>query len=425
MATEPILVVDDEASLRNALGRVLRRMGYETVQADSGEAGIDMLGKKNFSCAITDLRMPGMGGHGFIKQAKEMLPNLPIIVMSGNGDMQDVISCLREGAADFIVKPWEDDYLKDLIAKVCQPRSGDAEEKPQAAQALAADAKVDAAASAAPVSGSASIEAVVARIRAREIPAPVQPKVALLARMAAAGENASAKLRNILETNAEMASRVLGIANSTYYGGYGKVTNLGAAISLIGVREISNFIDTIAAYRFHTMSGMGLKPQVDACWQHSLMRAVVMRFLSQEARTLGVTPADAYLAGLFCDSGAAFLYKLLGEMKDDPEGLAAHIAEHHSALGIKLAESWQLPAICVEACKRHHDKHPTASHIPILKLIWAAEPICLAIGSPGDPVPLDMPGALAAIGVNPTAVSRVQMMVRTYITAHEPFIVAE
>ncbi|HVE85558.1 MAG TPA: response regulator, partial [Myxococcales bacterium] len=115
--TRRLLVVDDEEFVATALRRVLSRVGYDVVAATSGEDALVKLEGELPGCVITDLRMPGMGGHGLIRECRQRYPAIPIIVLSADGDMDDVIECLREGVIDYIRKPWSDSEVRSLVAR--------------------------------------------------------------------------------------------------------------------------------------------------------------------------------------------------------------------------------------------------------------------------------------------------------------------
>lgn len=118
-----ILVVDDDSLVRASILRVLRRMGYATEAAASGEEAIRIVKDADFACAVVDLRMPGIGGHGLIRAIRDVRP-LPVIAVSGHGDLSDLVECLRSGVVvDFLEKPFTDSELTGAIERAASRRA--------------------------------------------------------------------------------------------------------------------------------------------------------------------------------------------------------------------------------------------------------------------------------------------------------------
>lgn len=103
----PILIIDDEAGLRRSLTAHLEDLEYETLEAANGQEGLDALiaNRKTVQAVVVDLNMPVMDGYSFIRHAVNEAPEVPIIVLSGVGIVEDALSAMRMGAWDFITKP--------------------------------------------------------------------------------------------------------------------------------------------------------------------------------------------------------------------------------------------------------------------------------------------------------------------------------
>jgi signal transduction histidine kinase len=112
-----ILVVDDEADIREVLEITLVDIGYTVFLAEDGKAALDLFGKKHPSIVITDIKMPVMGGIELLRQVKQQSPDTPVIMITGHGDMDLTISSLKFGAADFITKPVNVDMLELAVTK--------------------------------------------------------------------------------------------------------------------------------------------------------------------------------------------------------------------------------------------------------------------------------------------------------------------
>src|SRR5262245_35538488 len=102
-----LLLVEDEAPLRQAIAEQLTDRGYHVAQADSGETAIARLAEFAFDVIITDLRLPGMDGTALIQSAVARYPNIIAIVVTGYGTMKDAVDAIKSGAYDFVSKPFQ------------------------------------------------------------------------------------------------------------------------------------------------------------------------------------------------------------------------------------------------------------------------------------------------------------------------------
>src|SRR5436305_1803906 len=103
-----ILIVDDDAVQRRLVDNMLQKCGYETIVVDSGDAAVAALMTANapaIDAVVLDLVMPGLDGMGVLIKIREAGLNIPVIVQTAHGGIDNVISAMRAGAADFVVKP--------------------------------------------------------------------------------------------------------------------------------------------------------------------------------------------------------------------------------------------------------------------------------------------------------------------------------
>jgi len=103
-----ILVVDDNRQLRRLFALYLEGEGFVIVEADDGRSALEHCARERCDLVLLDLRMPGLDGHEVLARLRAGSPDLPVIVVSGTGDVADVIAALRAGATDYLLKPVED-----------------------------------------------------------------------------------------------------------------------------------------------------------------------------------------------------------------------------------------------------------------------------------------------------------------------------
>ncbi|MBI3706458.1 MAG: sigma-54-dependent Fis family transcriptional regulator [Proteobacteria bacterium] len=106
-----ILLVDDEPKLRDVLTVALNDMGYRTLSARSGHEAIDVLQHEDIDLVLTDLRMSEMGGRELLRESKRLKPAVPVVLMTAYSSVKDAVQAIKEGAFDYIGKPFEMDEL--------------------------------------------------------------------------------------------------------------------------------------------------------------------------------------------------------------------------------------------------------------------------------------------------------------------------
>ncbi len=106
-----ILIVDDEKKMRHILQIILEQKGYVTEQASNGSEALDLINKFHYAMVITDLKMPVMDGLELIREIKKIDPDYPVIVLTAYGSIDSAVGAIREGAIDYITKPFEEEKI--------------------------------------------------------------------------------------------------------------------------------------------------------------------------------------------------------------------------------------------------------------------------------------------------------------------------
>jgi two-component system, NtrC family, response regulator AtoC len=117
-----LLIVDDEAALREAIAERLTDHGFIVEQAASGEDALERLSAFAFDVLITDLKLPGINGREVLDAAIERYPELIAIVITGYGTVKDAVEAIKQGAADFITKPFQFDALMHVLRSAMEQR---------------------------------------------------------------------------------------------------------------------------------------------------------------------------------------------------------------------------------------------------------------------------------------------------------------
>jgi len=131
---KPILVVDDDKAMLTALYEALTRSGYDVVQASSGVEALNKLEDDAFGLVVTDVKMPRMSGLELLREIHSRERDLPVVMITAYGTVEDAVRAMKEGAFDYIVKPFSTDDLEAVVSKVSKTstrcrQSGEQEER--------------------------------------------------------------------------------------------------------------------------------------------------------------------------------------------------------------------------------------------------------------------------------------------------------
>ncbi|MBS1192689.1 MAG: two component, sigma54 specific, transcriptional regulator, Fis family [Nitrospirae bacterium] len=116
-AMDTILVIEDKESMRAMLKQTLEAEGYQVITAQDGAEGIKRLADERIGLVLTDLKLPKKDGFEVIKAAKQENPLLPVIVMTAYGTIETAVKAVKEGAYDFLTKPFDTGHLLVLILR--------------------------------------------------------------------------------------------------------------------------------------------------------------------------------------------------------------------------------------------------------------------------------------------------------------------
>lgn len=120
---KPVLLVDDEKHIRLSAGQTLELAGYEVTALDCAEKVLEQLSEKWPGVLVTDINLPGMDGLQLMKKVHQIDADLPVILITGHGDISMAVSAMRDGAYDFIEKPFSTDLLLDIVRRAMEKRA--------------------------------------------------------------------------------------------------------------------------------------------------------------------------------------------------------------------------------------------------------------------------------------------------------------
>ncbi len=122
MATDKILIVDDEESVLLTMQAILERDGYEVVTASKGGAALDLVERDAFDLVLTDLRLDDLDGLSILAEVRRRSPDTVAIMLTGYASMESAVQALREGAYDYLIKPCDVEDLRATVARGLERR---------------------------------------------------------------------------------------------------------------------------------------------------------------------------------------------------------------------------------------------------------------------------------------------------------------
>jgi two-component system response regulator FlrC len=119
MSNKVILVIEDDADLRQALTDTLELSGYTTLQAEAAEPALRLLSSEEVNLIISDVQMPGLNGDELLKTVKRQYPEIPFVLITAYGTVNKAVEAMQAGAADYVMKPFEAEVLVEMVERLC------------------------------------------------------------------------------------------------------------------------------------------------------------------------------------------------------------------------------------------------------------------------------------------------------------------
>ena len=389
-----VLIVDDEEPIRIALTRTLRRLGFEITCAADAEAGLAAVMTSDPEVIFLDLRMPGTDGHTFLRQLQAANHPRPpsVIVMSGQGQMEDVIEVLRQGAVDYLRKPWNLTELMSAVTRGLELRRKPVVAGPDLAEiTLVSPPPVKTI-----IDRFASLQS---KLRQGEIVLPAMPSVLVSLRAMVEDPRSSIDdVAAIVASDARITVDILRTANSPQFMHMPRATNAKTAVSRLGLRHVHNLAQTIFMQGLCDVREGAYRKLLTLVWRRSVARALAMRALcdlvdpAQTAK--GLDGDTAYFVGLMADVGASLLLWIISERAqgtltaDDVRDTAAALQvmhRTHEDLGKALLERWNFDKVIGTIISQHHRDTPPATFTPWWCLFVLGDHLATILSGDEDP----------------------------------------
>ena len=112
-----VLVVEDDAALRDAMCDTIQYAGYRVLSASNGEEALWCLKRERVDLIVSDVQMDVMDGNTLLREAKALRPELPFVLVTAYGSIENAVKAMQEGAADYLLKPFEAEVLLEMVSR--------------------------------------------------------------------------------------------------------------------------------------------------------------------------------------------------------------------------------------------------------------------------------------------------------------------
>jgi len=229
-------------------------------------------------------------------------------------------------------------------------------------------------------------------------------------------------IERAIDSDTALATDVLRVANSAFFGGLSEVTTIRAAVLRLGFKRVTNLVVLASEKNRYTAKRPEVAVLLRVLWRHSSACAPASDWIAERARFQQIA-GEAFIGGLIHDIGKLFLLRVLDEMMvDNPDGLYSteligEIINHaHADQGYRLLTSWRLPEIYSVIVRDHHAPTLDTSNVPLM-VVRLADHACNKLGfgmSPDPSIALASTGEAQALGLGEIALAELEITLEDF-----------
>jgi putative nucleotidyltransferase with HDIG domain len=355
-----ILIVEDELVGRTKLKLIMENFG----QCDAVEHGKDAIAifhhahfiGEPYDLIMLDINLPEMDGIVVLSEIRraEKYLKIPksqqatILMATSYGDKDRIVACAQSGCDDFIVKPFEDDIIRQKLAKlgIIDLQSSLPPEKFEIA-------------SPPPTGSSLLVEDIYSFLNGKEIKLPALPKIQTKFREMMATGAVFQQISNLLKKDVAISVELIRMSNSAFYRGVKINKSLDQAISRLGYAAAEQVVKEMLGRDFFSMKNKKYRCLIEKFWKHSLACAFASEITATQINRK--MSEDLFSMGLLHDIGKLALLQIIAEIERrgnfrhviSEEKLVNTIHDHHCFFGAKVLEKWKYPKSYVN-CVHYH-----------------------------------------------------------------------
>ncbi|SMD02641.1 HDOD domain-containing protein [Sporomusa malonica] len=328
-----ILFVDDERAILKAIERLFFDTDYEIVTADSGEAGLRILAEEQVDVVVSDIRMPGMDGHQFLRKVKTLYPATTRLILSGYAEENAILNSIVDGSSNmYLLKPWDGQELKNKIKQIFETRE---------------------------IFKSSAFLDMANKLENIAVAPGIYNSVAgLIERGSEIGQIAA-----IVETDPTISAAVLRVANSAFYNV--KTGSVAKAITFLGLNATKAIVLSCSLFKFanirippFNVKRLALHASSSNRLLHLIYSQLLKKQLPESHQAAGLLSNVGFLICLhyFPDKYDQIVRAYVsGKDKNAVKIEKEYLGITHQEVGGYLLNWWGLPYPIVEAALFHHE----------------------------------------------------------------------
>jgi HD-like signal output (HDOD) protein/CheY-like chemotaxis protein len=391
-----VLIVTHDETVHRAVGRLLRRLGHETMRATTAAVALDHISAEPPRVVLLGTQLPRVESRTILEHIDQGDGSISVIGMSAGSRMDELLELMRFGASDFVQLPLQEEELASALRRVAQRnvrRGTWPPDRPLRGENPAAD-------DAPPERGfdpnltglpeESLVQRLHTTLRSLEegrLPLPVVPSVAAsVFEMLEDEECGVDKVTELISSDPLFAAAVIRCANSGYYGAARPASSLREACVHLGNAKVLSVAQEVLVARLREVEEVPLQALAARMSTTSQVVARTCRLLAPRLGT--IDPDAAHLAGLMHNIGELFVIQALstlakagGPRIESPEVVQRICASVHQPVGERFLRTWSAPDFVVTVAGAHHGDPPgTDEEIALRKLVMQAWSATIGIG---------------------------------------------
>jgi putative nucleotidyltransferase with HDIG domain len=404
-----IMVVDDDEHHRAIVQHRLAANNHIILQASNGLEAIELLETNQVDLILLDVAMPGLDGYQTLERIKASENNrqIPILMCSADDSPKTIDKCLKAGADDYVLKPFNAALLNARIDSCLRiDASGTIKSTTQA-------------------NPPDIIKDLAYRLKNDKILFPVMPDTAIqVDKLLKENDDVNInEISAIIKADPALTMRLIGISNSAYYRGAIATKNLEDAIMRLGMRETQNYLLLLTTRSLFESDTPPFKALLDGLWIHSLATAEAARLLGKQLEFPDLN--QLFTLGMLHDMGKLLLLQVLYELNRngremDKANIMSIVDSQHMAFGAALMRKWNMPSEFSYTAEQHHTLAEGGSYTRQFLIVCLAN---LITRKPGFSLKEDDGEDLVAsyparsLGVDAAMIDRVSEDMQAYVAS--------
>ena len=379
-----ILIVDDEMVSRVKLETVMESIG-DCESVGGGNDAVEryrqaFVEEKRFDLVMLDIDMPDMQGEEVLRKIREVENYGPhraaVVMVTAQSDQEHVLACLKSGCDEYVVKPFDDKTIKDKLAHLGLLSADDLSPGPQPEDGVRKTDEI--------------FQEICDAVRSGMFKLPVQPLIGVEFRELVRNSAELDEMAALLRQDMTLTARLIQLANSALYCGYGTIQTIEQAIGRLGLSETEQMVTALSNHQLFNTDQRKYKVALNHLWRHSLASAYAAEVL---AATLSMDLAlDPFSAGLFHDFGMLALLNIIAQMERrgrydeavDEAALRKTVSTYHAMFGAKLLEKWGFSVDYISATLSHGNLYTAESLTKELLVVHFANLVAKSLGYTSD-----------------------------------------